>query len=179
MIWPQSEPTWQPGRRALPIPKRGEWQGRGAVCAYSEAVQKIMSKSSVPFVVGGAALMAATSALALPALAQAQPNRYQVGAVVPAGTSLNLNVGTVPKGQFAFGLKKSLFNFMHGICLDDPLQNWFEMKIPRTKIPPDYIEKALQEDAHGARKPTAKVVWLGKKPQVQTLVKSKKGNTWR
>ncbi|WP_333862082.1 B12-binding domain-containing radical SAM protein [Chitinophaga sp.] len=80
--------------------------------------------------------------------------------------------------EFAFGLKKSLFNFMHGVCLDDPLQNWFEMKIPRTKIPPDYIEKALMEDALGARKPTAKVVWLGKKPQVQTLTKSKKGNTW-
>ena len=47
------------------------------------------------------------AALALPALAQAQPNRHQVGAVVPAGTSLNLTVGTVPKGQFAFGLKVS------------------------------------------------------------------------
>lgn len=80
--------------------------------------------------------------------------------------------------EFAFGLKKSLFNFMHGVCLDDPLQHWFEMKIPRTKIPPDYIEKALLEDAPGARKPTVKVVWLGKKPQVQTLTKSKKGNTW-
>jgi hypothetical protein len=53
------------------------------------------------------AAAAVAAALALPALAQAQPNRYQVGAVVPAGTSLNLNVGTVPKGQFAFGLKVS------------------------------------------------------------------------
>jgi uncharacterized protein (DUF2141 family) len=71
MIWPQSEPTWQPGRRALPIPKRGEWQGRGAVCAYSEADQKIMSKSSLPFVKGGAALVVAASALAAPAPAAA------------------------------------------------------------------------------------------------------------
>jgi uncharacterized protein (DUF2141 family) len=51
----------------LPIPKRGEWQGRGAVCAYNEADQKIMSKSSFPFAVGGAALIAATTALAAPA----------------------------------------------------------------------------------------------------------------
>jgi uncharacterized protein (DUF2141 family) len=51
--------------------EKGGWQGRGAVCAYSEAVQKIMSKSSFPFVVGGAALVAAASALALPAPAGA------------------------------------------------------------------------------------------------------------
>ena len=50
---------------------------------------------------------AIAAALALPALAQAQPNRHQVGAVVPPGTSLNLTFGTVPKGQFAFGLKVS------------------------------------------------------------------------
>ena len=47
------------------------------------------------------------AALAVPALAQAQPNRHQVGALVPAGSSLNLTFGTVPKGQFAFGLKVS------------------------------------------------------------------------
>jgi hypothetical protein len=50
---------------------------------------------------------ALAAALALPALAQAQPNRHQVGAVVPPGSSLNLTFGTVPKGQFAFGLKVS------------------------------------------------------------------------
>jgi hypothetical protein len=48
---------------------------------------------------------AVAAALAVPALAQGQPNRHQVGAVVPAGSSLNLTFGTVPKGQFAFGLK--------------------------------------------------------------------------
>lgn len=46
--------------------RKGEWQSRGAVCAYSEADKKIMSKSSLPLVVGGGALLAATTALALP-----------------------------------------------------------------------------------------------------------------
>ena len=59
------------GAPALPIPKRGEWQGRGAVCAYSGADEKIMSKSSFPLVTGGAALAVATSAIALPAPAHA------------------------------------------------------------------------------------------------------------
>ena len=42
---------------------------------------------------------AVAAALAVPALAQAQPNRHQVGALVPAGSSLNLTFGTVPKGS--------------------------------------------------------------------------------
>lgn len=80
--------------------------------------------------------------------------------------------------SFSFGLKKSLFNYMHGICLDDPLQKWFEFKVPKTKIAPDYIVNALTEDKLASAKPTAKIVWLGKKPALQTLTKSKKGNTW-
>lgn len=79
---------------------------------------------------------------------------------------------------FSFGLKKSLFNYMHGICLDDPLQKWFEFKVPKTRIPADYIEKALTEDQLSAAKPSAKIVWLGKTPQVETITKTKKGNSW-
>lgn len=46
--------------------KGGTAKGRGAVCAYSEADKKIMSKSTFPFAVGGAALAAT---LAFPAAA--------------------------------------------------------------------------------------------------------------
>jgi uncharacterized protein (DUF2141 family) len=55
----------------LPIPKRGERQGRGAACAYSEPEEKTMSKSSIPFVATSVALFGAASALALPAPAVA------------------------------------------------------------------------------------------------------------
>ena len=55
----------------MPIPKRGEWQGTGADCAYNEADKKIMSKSSVPFLAGGAAFAAASVALAFPNSAEA------------------------------------------------------------------------------------------------------------
>jgi radical SAM superfamily enzyme YgiQ (UPF0313 family) len=79
---------------------------------------------------------------------------------------------------FGFGLKKSLFNYMHGVCLDDPLQKWFEFKVPKTKVAPDYIEKCLVEDMYVTPKPTSKVVWLGKQPKVEHFTKSKKGNTW-
>lgn len=81
--------------------------------------------------------------------------------------------------KFSFGLKKSLFNFMHGICFDYPLQDWFEFKIPKTKIQEDFIFEALNEPEDFNIKPSAKMVWLGGKPQVETFTKSKKGNSWQ
>jgi len=80
--------------------------------------------------------------------------------------------------DFSFGLKKSLFNFMHGICFDYPLQDWFDFKIPRTKIPEDFIFNALNEDADLGLKTSAKMVWLGGKPAVSHFTKSKKGKSW-
>ncbi|MEW5676115.1 B12-binding domain-containing radical SAM protein [Flavobacterium enshiense] len=80
--------------------------------------------------------------------------------------------------KFSFGLKKSLFNYMHGICFDYPLQDWFDFKIPRTRIEPDFIYNCLQEENHFSTKPNAKVVWIGGKPLVKPFVKSKKGNSW-
>lgn len=80
--------------------------------------------------------------------------------------------------KFAFGLKKSLFNYMYGIGLDDPLQKWFDFKVPKTKVPPDYIQKVLEQDIYTSPKPTARVVYLGKPPVVETFTKSKKGSSW-
>jgi hypothetical protein len=80
--------------------------------------------------------------------------------------------------KFSFGLKKSLFNYMHGICFDYALQDWFDFKIPNTKIQPDFIYNALQNSEDFKTKPSAKVVWLGGKPKYETFTKSKKGNSW-
>jgi len=79
---------------------------------------------------------------------------------------------------FSYGLKKSLLNFMHGIGLDLPLQDWFEQKVPRTSIPKNYIANALEEEQLIAIKPTAKLVWLGISPTMTTFFKSKKGRQW-
>lgn len=79
---------------------------------------------------------------------------------------------------FSDGLKKSLLNYMHNACFDYPLQKWFEMKVPKTRIAPDYIEQILNEAKYSAPNPNAKIVWLGKKPEVELFTKSKKGNQW-
>ncbi|RYJ51580.1 radical SAM protein [Flavobacterium petrolei] len=96
-----------------------------------------------------------------------------------ANNDINYTDSTgIDHDKFSFGLKKSLFNFMHGICFDYELQDWFEFKIPKTKISPDFIFDALQEDEDFNIKPTAKIVWLGGKPFVEHFTKSKKGNSW-
>jgi hypothetical protein len=78
---------------------------------------------------------------------------------------------------FSFGLKKSLFNFMHGICFDYNLQEWFEFKIPRTSIEKNYISRQLQEIEKFNVKPSAKVIWLGVTPSAVEFIQSKKGNS--
>ena len=80
--------------------------------------------------------------------------------------------------QFSFGLKKSLFNFMHGICLDYDLQDWFDFTIPKTTIRPDFIYEALEEETNFSVKPNAKVIWLGGKPTVESFTKTKNGFSW-
>ena len=99
------------------------------------------------------------------------------------GTFANNDINYVDKtgidhNKFSFGLKKSLFNFMHGICFDYELQDWFDFKIPKTKIHTDFITNALEEDDDFNIKPTAKIVWLGGKPLIEHFTKSKKGNSW-
>lgn len=80
--------------------------------------------------------------------------------------------------KFSFGLKKSLFNYMHGICFDYPLQDWFDFKIPNTKIQSDFIYNALQKTTEFSTKPSAKIVWIGGNPIFETFTKTKKGNSW-
>lgn len=80
--------------------------------------------------------------------------------------------------KFSFGLKKSLFNYMHGICFDYELQDWFDFKIPKTKIEPDFIQNCLEKETAFSFKPNAKIFFTAQRPLVNTFTKSKKGNSW-
>ncbi len=79
---------------------------------------------------------------------------------------------------FSYGLKKSLHNFMHTLLLDEPLHKWFEFKVPRPSVAPDFILKALEEDEFISSKPNTKVVYLGHLPLIEITTKSKKGAQW-
>jgi hypothetical protein len=79
--------------------------------------------------------------------------------------------------RFSYGLKKSLFNYMHGIGLDEPLQKWFDFKVPRTTVQPDYIANELYDHDGSLSKPSSKIIWLGKNTGVEYFTQSKKGNS--
>ncbi|WP_343685950.1 radical SAM protein [Chryseobacterium gleum] len=80
----------------------------------------------------------------------------------------------IDHNKFSFGLKKSLFNYMHGVNFELPLQEWFDFKIPRTTIHPDYIHDCLLEDGQFQLKVNSKVVFLTKNVIAENRVKNKK-----
>jgi radical SAM superfamily enzyme YgiQ (UPF0313 family) len=103
----------------------------------------------------------------------------EINPITFANNDINFKDKTgIDHDQFSFGLKKSLYNYMHGICFDYSLQDWFDFKIPKTKIPEDFIENALFEEENFNTKPTSKIVWIGGKPSVDTFIKTKKGSSW-
>jgi hypothetical protein len=111
------------------------------------------------------------------------PEKFGVKRETGMGSFANNDlVHTDPSGAdhevFSLGLKKSLLNYMHGACFDYPLQKWFEDKVPKTRVEPDYISKILNEEEYNTGKPASRVVWLGKQPTVEIVTKSKKGNQW-
>ena len=84
----------------------------------------------------------------------------------------------IDHNQFSEGLRKSLYNYMHGIGFDLPLKEWFDFKIPPPTIAKNYIENSLQLTADWTIKPTAKVIWLGNLPSTKVITRTKKGKTF-
>jgi hypothetical protein len=80
--------------------------------------------------------------------------------------------------DFGFGLKKSLHNFMHQIGFDFPLHKWFDIKVPKTTIDPNYIVNVITQADFATQKPTAKVIFIGNLPTCTIITKSKKGSSW-
>jgi hypothetical protein len=84
----------------------------------------------------------------------------------------------IDHSKFSFGLKKSLFNFMHGVNFEIPLQDWFDFKIPKTTIHPDYIHDCLLEEDQFSFKGNSKIIFLAKNVIAENYIKTKKQNSW-
>ena len=78
---------------------------------------------------------------------------------------------------FSEGLKKALFNYMHGIGFDLPLHSWFDFKTPKTLIPRTYIERTLERQNSNDFKASTKIYWIGPKPIFTEFSSNKKGKT--
>ena len=100
------------------------------------------------------------------------PSAYQVKKVGPefGGFANNDLIHEDPTGcdhsLFAEGLRSSLFNYMHGICYDFPLSEWFDFETPKTSIPEDYIENCLDDYEEKSARLNAIVVWIGNPPSI-------------
>jgi len=51
----------------------------------------------------------------------------------------------VDHAALGVGLKKAIYNFMHGIGLDEDVRSWFDFKVPRTTVDRNRIERALNQ----------------------------------
>jgi radical SAM superfamily enzyme YgiQ (UPF0313 family) len=109
------------------------------------------------------------------------PAKYQVAAIGPEPGPFAWNDlwHDDPLGAdhelFGPGLAKSLYNFMHGVALREPLSFWFDFKVPRATVPRQLIQQALQEpDKPDFAQPNRRLFWLGNAPELS--VKTTGGN---
>ena len=102
------------------------------------------------------------------------PAKYQVAAIgpEPAGFAWNDLWHDDPLGTdheaFGPGLAKSLYNYLHGVALDEPLARWFDFKTPRPSTPRQLVQQALQapEKLDFARQ-NQRLFWLGNAPEIR------------
>ena len=62
--------------------------------------------------------------------------KNDVGFIDPTG---------VDHAALGVGLKKAIYNYMHGLALEEDVRSWFSFKVPKTTVPFDRIERALQQ----------------------------------
>lgn len=86
------------------------------------------------------------------------PEDYGVSLIpLPRVTFAKNDIGFIdPTGvdhdALGTGLNKGIYNFMHGVGLDADIRSWFPGRVPRSKVPRDYVVRALQ----AAASPTTK-----------------------
>jgi len=78
-----------------------------------------------------------------------QPQDYGVTLLpLPPGPFAKNDIGFVdPTGTdhdtLGLGLKKALYNYMHGIGVDEDVRSWFSMRVPKTTVARQRISRAL------------------------------------
>ncbi len=77
------------------------------------------------------------------------PEEYGVELIpLPPGDFAKNDVGFIdPTGvdhdTLGVALNKALYNFMHGIALDEDVRRWFLGRVPRARVPHNFIDRAL------------------------------------
>ncbi|TLX75233.1 radical SAM protein [Labilibacter sediminis] len=111
----------------------------------------------------------------------ANPNKFQIEIMHPEENPFANNdlEHKDPTGashyKFSEGLKKSLFNYMHDVGFDLPLQEWFDFEVPEPTIPNDFIYGALQENINIQNNPNSQMIWPHNLPVSKAYKRKKKG----
>ena len=102
------------------------------------------------------------------------PAKYQVAAIgpEPAGFAWNDLWHDDPLGTdheaVGPGLAKSLYNYLHGVALNEPLGFWFDFKTPKTSTPRQLVQQALQvPDKPDFARQNQRLFWLGNAPELR------------
>ncbi|MDO8788463.1 MAG: radical SAM protein [Sulfuritalea sp.] len=78
------------------------------------------------------------------------PQRYGITLnALPATSFAKNDVGFVDPtgvdhGVLGIALNKALYNYMHGLGLDQDVRGWFAGRVPRTQVPRHFIARALE-----------------------------------
>ena len=79
---------------------------------------------------------------------------------------------------FGDGLAKAIYNYMHGVGLEEPLSFWFDFKVPRATLKPDLIGSAIEQPHRpDSTRPNARALWLGTIPEIEFTMYARKGET--
>ncbi|MDF7813069.1 B12-binding domain-containing radical SAM protein [Hymenobacter sp. YC55] len=102
------------------------------------------------------------------------PAKYQVVPIGPEPGAFAWNdlwhddpTGTDHE-QFGPGLAKALYNYLHGVALQEPLSFWFDFRVPKTTVPRQLIQQALQDSGKpDFAKQNLRLFWLGNTPELR------------
>lgn len=72
--------------------------------------------------------------------------------------------------KYGEGLKKALYNYIHGICFDVPVHKWFSKKTVQTSLSPFLVENFITEAEHSPMPPSNKnLYYITSAPHFKTI----------
>ncbi|MBI9072862.1 MAG: radical SAM protein [Melioribacteraceae bacterium] len=73
--------------------------------------------------------------------------------------------------KFSKGLKKAIYNFMHGVGTDWQITGWFDIKVPQTKMNRNLISKYLENNYLETPSERSRSIWLAERPILNQIKK--------
>jgi radical SAM superfamily enzyme YgiQ (UPF0313 family) len=70
---------------------------------------------------------------------------------------------------YSDGLKKALYNYMHGVGLDWDVRTWFDFTTPEPTLDKNSVQSYLLNNANQKNDLNARVIWLGGKPVIKII----------